>query len=167
MFEKSLFSWSYKPESPKFLAKKKKTKIKGNYMKHKANLDKKYLHAVLCCKISVNNLFLSDIIHSFADLNSKLNKLAWGYCLGKKINSKFLFKDLTHSTFFIFVIFIGLMIRGTPISGQQSQPFLTVDCLHTPYWCCSCVLTCTLADVALEIFKKCPRSPFRVRGVTM
>lgn len=68
-------------------------------MKHKANLDEKYLHAVLCCKISVNNLFLSDIIHSFADLNSKLNKLARGNCLGKKINSKFLFKDLTYSTF--------------------------------------------------------------------
>ena len=58
------------------LQKRRKLEIKGNYMKHKANLDKKYLHAVLCCKISVNNLFLSDIIHSFADLNSKLNKLA-------------------------------------------------------------------------------------------
>ena len=81
------------------LQKRRKLEIKGNYMKHKANLDKKYLHAVLCCKISVNNLFLSDIIHSFADLNSKLNKLARGNCLGKKINSKFLFKDLTHSTF--------------------------------------------------------------------
>lgn len=27
--------------------------------------------------------------------------------------------------------------------------------------------TCTLADVAREIFKKCPRSPFLVKGVTM
>ena len=82
----------YKPESSKFFAKKKKTKIEGNYMKHKANLDKKYLHAVLCCKISVNNLFLSDIIHSFADLNSKLNKLARGNCLGKKSIQSFYLK---------------------------------------------------------------------------
>lgn len=74
-------------------------------MKYKVNLDEKYLYVVFCCKIFVNNFFLSDIIYFFVDFNFKFNKLARGNCLGKKINLKFLFKDLIYFIFFYFCNF--------------------------------------------------------------